>query len=533
MTDIPLPPSAPVKSIRWRTISPAGRSGNQYTGEVRTRALGGDRMGCTIDFAIVNESTRAQLLSWIAQLRGQVNTALIVDPGYRKRGTFPGGELLVNFDFSAAHTVGWNAASPEVTPAIVDGVYRAAVNRYFSSSVDIIRQAAAINVSQYMPHLMRWVCRQGNFSGSVVPRWRNGAGTAIATGAVVAAPNQLIFDTYNIESTTAIMGVLNVSSGNMVAGDYLLIPYVSAAQCIRVDGGGSLGTRSDSIDDAAWSKSGVTVLADANLAPDGSGTADRIIENGATSQHIALQASLTRVSAITDLCTYAYVRRSVGTRNFELIVGNDASNYVRATFDLGTLATTATNVGTATNGRAYIADVGNGWYYCAAVGRMAAAATAYIQVGLLSGTTSSYAGDSASALNIWRAGIIQSSEPTRGTQTTSAAVPAAAAPKGLAFNVKGLPPSTANLLMMNDYVSVHAGTRIFYRQLATNLNSDAAGLGRIEFTLPIPYDVPADSPIAIHRPLARMVCVSDIPEWLTDPGIFSTASLEFEEKYSA
>jgi hypothetical protein len=534
MVDVVLPPISAVKSIRWRTISPAGGSGNQYTGEVRSRALGGDRMGCSIDFSVMTESARAQTLAFIGQLRGQINTALIADPSYRMRGSFPGGELLTNFDFSSAHTVGWNAASPEVTPAVVDGEYRATVNRSFSSSVDMIRQAAAATVNQYMPHLMRWLCRQGKFLGAVVPRWRNGAGTAIATGASVTAPDQLIFDTYNIESTTAVMGVLNATTtGNPIAGDYLLIPYASAAQCIQIDGGGNLALRSDAIDDAAWTKSGTTTSANADAAPDGTTTADRLIENGANSTHIATQSGLTRTSEIADLCTYAFVRRAVGTRNLELIVGNNFTNYVRATFDLTTLATNVGNVGTATNGRAFIADAGNGYYFCAVVGRMEAAATAAIQVGLLSGTTSSYAGDSTSALDIWRAGIVKSSVPTRGTQTTSAAIAPAAAPKGVAFLVKGLPASTQNLLRKNDYVSVHAGTRIFYRQLATNLNSDAAGLGRIEFTLPIPYDVPADSPIAIHRPLARMVCVSKIPEWLTEPGIYSTATLDFEEKYTA
>lgn len=532
MTDVVLPPSVRIKSIRWRPIVPGAGARNPYTGQARARAMGGDRMGCTIEFTVHNEATRHALLTFIGALRNQVNRALIEDPSYRKRGLFPGGELLVNHDFSSPHTVGWNAVSPEVTPSIVDGVYRALVNRYFSSSVDVIRQAAAVNVNQYMPHVMHWLVRQGRFPGSLVPRWRNGAGTAIATGASYAAPDRHIVDCYNIEATSAVMGVLNsTTTGNPMAGDHLLIPFASASQCIRADGGGTLSTRTDEIDHAAWTKSGVTVLQDANLAPDGSGTAERLIENGATSGHIALQASLPRTSAIADLCTYAYVRRSVGTRNLELIVGNNATDYVRATFDLTTLATNVGNVGTATNGRAFIADVGNGWFYCAVVGRMATAATAYIQVGMLNGATSSYAGDSTSALNIWRAGIIQSSEPTRGSQAVAAAV-VPVTQKGTKLFVKGMPPSVQGLLRQNDFVTVVAGSRLFYRQLAASLDTDAAGLGMMTFTLPIPFDVPNDAPVIVHRPIARMICVSDIPEWLNEPGYFSTGgSLDFEESY--
>lgn len=536
MTDVVLPSTAPVKSIRWRTISPAGTSGNQYTGQIRARALGGDRMGCTIDFAVTNETKRAQLLSFIGELRGKVNTALIVDPGYRMRGSYPGGELLPNFDFENG-TTGFDDGG-NYNASVTDGVFRSTKNSY-SATAPLVGNVSGVPVAVGDLILARVHNKIGRGAYSNIGVYLGSSNSDQSWGKQIGGTQSgLYFCGGAAQTTGAFITSVDLQGGpGIIAGDYIENSFISVTRCAQIDGGGNTTTRSDEIGDAAWSKGNIaSVASNASAAPDGTTTADSVVENSSAGQHFFSQSG-TRTSSAAWICSYGFFKRNAGTRNVMLVAGNTTSNYSSALFTLtasgfGTVGSVS-NAGTATLGRAFMRYMGNDWYYCCVLSYNVAATTNLVQVNMHNGTSDSYTGDGTSSILAWRVGVTVSDVPTMGTQTTSAAIAAQAAAKGLGFNLKGLPVSTQNLLRKNDYASVMSGSQIFYRQLAAPLHSDAAGLGHIQFTLPIPFDVAADALVAIHRPLARMVCVSDIPEWLTEPGIFSTATLDFEEKYDA
>lgn len=107
-----------------------------------------------------------------------------------------------------------------------------------------------------------------------------------------------------------------------------------------------------------WVPTGVTIGSDVISAPDGTVTADGLVEDDAVSLHGVASASVTHVAA-TAYSTSVYAKK--GVRNWVAIqVGTAAYGVTtRAWFNLddGTL-------GTQTNCAASIQSVGGGWYRC-------------------------------------------------------------------------------------------------------------------------------------------------------------------------
>jgi hypothetical protein len=147
---------------------------------------------------------------------------------------------------------------------------------------------------------------------------------------------------------------------------------------------------SQEFDDAAWTKSNSTVTANVTAAPDGSMTADKLVENTATSTHTAFSAT-----AVT----------TIGPSTFSLYVKAAERSWVNirhtglsAFFNL-----TTGGIGTVDAGLvASIVSVGNGWYRCAVV--KAAAATGAVSPRIATGNgTDNYTGDGTSGIYIWGA----------------------------------------------------------------------------------------------------------------------------------
>ena len=140
-------------------------------------------------------------------------------------------------------------------------------------------------------------------------------------------------------------------------------------------------------DDAYWTKTNATVTANATTAPDGTLTADKLVENTATSEH-----STNRTIAVTTgFNTFSiYAKAAERTR---LMI---ATVPVDAVFDLSN--------GTVVSGAgASITNVGNGWYRCSLAVNIATSPTQFYYRLVSSGTTFNYTGDGTSGIFIWGA----------------------------------------------------------------------------------------------------------------------------------
>lgn len=169
----------------------------------------------------------------------------------------------------------------------------------------------------------------------------------------------------------------------------------------------NLLTYTQEFDNAIWNKGGgsVTVSANAAVAPDGTLTADAIVESAAAGAHNIYQTA-TVVSG--QAYTWSGFVKANG-RSIVRLTCQATTTIYTVEFDLSTLtATTRSGTGTAT-----IMDAGGGWYRITATATSTAAGTGYWRLNLCDATNSaSYTGDGMKGVYLWGAQLEMNSSAT-------------------------------------------------------------------------------------------------------------------------
>lgn len=522
MTELIWPPSLRVSSAEWSLIGNAGESRSPLNGVGQTIDRSGDRWKVTLN--VENASDRATVAersiaeAFLAAIRNKNNRVWVTPPGYVQRGSFPSGELFTNADF-ANGTTGWTQTNVAMT--VRDRIARMAVTAV-AANPQIYQ--LAVSVTQYAPHIQRSLINAGSgltgiSAGPAISDAAGQAATYLTSRGLLSAARVVLATSCN-----AFPVAVSPVSGYEV-GHYLELPFASFSRCALVDNGANALLYSDQLDNAAWSKSATTVTANAATAPDGTSTADAIVENSATSAHILTQGSV-RVSVAEDLCAYGYFKRGSGTRDVLLFVLADGVSYAWGNFNLGTGAiTTSGATGSATNARTFIRDAGNGWYFCAIVALCPATTSLNFEVDLLNAGSANYAGDGTSSVYAWRLGAARSSLPTRGALTTSTALASGTSQTGSGVYLKGLPASTQNLARAGDWCQI--GDQLF--KVTSPLDGDAAGLGYLTVSPNVRTPFADNAPVIFNQPMAKMRLATEEMSWSLHPGGFGTFQLTFEE----
>lgn len=517
--DVLIPPDIPVAEIEWRILDNTAVSTSPLNGVTTTFTRPGTRWGARLSFRNLKDRDRARLLAILAAVRGRsgrIYFTSAADPARTGGYSFP--ELFTNADFASGVT-GWSQSAAALS--VSDRVMRITAT---SIAAPCIYQNPA--VTQYAPLIVRGFAgarsRNGTFIGTSADGISNYATDAQGMVAQSWVPlSAFAGNTFPI--------VHNASGNAGLVGDWLDTPFTSLSRCALVDNGPNALLYSDQIDNAAWTKANVTITANGATAPDGTTTADAIVENSATAQHY-VQQSVARASAAEDTCAYGYFKRGAGARNIRLIAGDSSlSNYGQAYFDLGAGTVSAGSInGSATNPRAFIRAAWDGWYFCSVVVRLPTSTGLTNYADLTDGTTTGYTGDGTSSVYAWRLGAARSGVPTRGALTTATALASGATQTGSGLYLKGLPASTQNIRAAGDMVEIVLPTSSQLVRLTAALDSDAAGLGYLQFENPVRTSPADNAAVIFNQPMMRGI-LSEGPAWPTRPGLFSDFDLDLIE----
>lgn len=237
--------------------------------------------------------------------------------------------------------------------------------------------------------------------------------TILDTGAFTRASTATYFDVDGVMQTAAI--------------DVPRIGYDSATHAhtglILEEARTNLLTYSEQFDNAAWTKSGSSITSNAVTAPDGTATADKLVESfGGTYHYVNRWPTL---AAATH--TFSIYAKAAENSVFALDLYHATDGTATVFFNVASGTVGSTNdsfIGAVASG---IQAIGNGWYRCWITATPSAVATR-IGMFLADGATETlnYSGDGASGIYIWGAQLEAGASPTSYIPTAAATVTRAA-----------------------------------------------------------------------------------------------------------
>jgi len=147
---------------------------------------------------------------------------------------------------------------------------------------------------------------------------------------------------------------------------------------------------SETFNTGNWIQYQAGISANTTTAPNGTSTADSLVDNTANDIHINFQL-LTLNAGVNTISVYA---KASTLSNIVLYSYDNVSQfYFSNKFDLAN--------GTTTGANQSIESVGNGWYRCSFTFTTVVSGTHYVYVALNNGTSNSFAGTGSGAVFIW------------------------------------------------------------------------------------------------------------------------------------
>lgn len=173
----------------------------------------------------------------------------------------------------------------------------------------------------------------------------------------------------------------------------------------------NLLTFSEQFDNAAWTKISSSISSNVTIAPNGTLTADKLVEDTALSTHLILQLPAGSISG--NVYTFSFYAKAA--ERFNVSAVNNAAGGGQAAYNLNTGAVTFTSGISAS-----MQLVGDGWYRCILTysPTVTGSFNTHIRLANASGANT-YQGDGTSGLFIWGAQLVEGTEALDYFPTTN------------------------------------------------------------------------------------------------------------------
>ena len=180
--------------------------------------------------------------------------------------------------------------------------------------------------------------------------------------------------------------------------------------------------RSEEFSTAPWSTGAASVSVNADAAPDGNVTMDRIVEDNTTAAHY-VQQGFSKASSALPYSYSVYAKPGSRTRLVLYIYGASSGDRIEVDFNLAAgMVVSAATFGGFSSGSGKIEIAPNGSFRCTAMFTSDATASLIVMNVLHNGTSYIYAGNGSGYLSVWGAQLEQIYSPSSYIPTTSSAV---------------------------------------------------------------------------------------------------------------
>lgn len=334
---------------------------------------------------------------------------LILD---KRLGLVPGPELVTNGTFDTA-TTGWTASNS--TLSIVSAALRITISA--NGAAYATRTITCVVGKSYQASMQVVADAVTGIMSLSIGTSAGGTQTSTVSIAAGAGTISLIFiatATTQHVSATAAAGALAAETFDV---DNITVKLLDGNHKLQATAGNrpvlsarlNLLTYSEEFNNAAWTKTRATITANATVAPDGTTTADTLVEDTTVSNtHIVLGTSTGVAPSVTSVFSI-FVKAATRSSILMSLHDNAATvDAVSAAYDLvaGTVSIAAASVGLGSGAVASISGIGGGWFKCVLSGKPSTGGTTtQARISLRNAPTGStaYTGDGTSGLFIWGA----------------------------------------------------------------------------------------------------------------------------------
>ena len=185
----------------------------------------------------------------------------------------------------------------------------------------------------------------------------------------------------------------------------------------------NLLTRSEAFSNSVWVRNNVSVTANAIVSPDGTLTADKLVETSTTNIHTLNQP----LPSSSGTYTFSVFIKASEKNNVRVDISDGATAAVGGVFNLSTGTSSLVTGGSWTNISTSSVQYPNGWWKCVVTATQGGGTVVNPRINLLDANgIPNYLGDGTSGIYIWGAQLEQGSTPSSYIPTEASAVTRAA-----------------------------------------------------------------------------------------------------------